>query len=96
MMKNKKGILLIDDLILWVIMLLIGSPYILLGIGVFVIILIAMFYFAFGKILGAIMIVASVILYFRTKSWKLALFTVIVGFLLFFNPMGWSRLAMMW
>lgn len=64
---------------------LLGSPWIMLGIGIFILVLILLFYLALGKILGAVVMAAGVALLFRTK-WIIALLVLILGVILFYNP----------
>lgn len=88
MMNSRKGMV---DVILFS---LISNPFILLGIAIFALILILMFYFMLGKIAGAFMLIFG--LYFLSKDWRIGAGIILLAVILFFNPFGWSTLAIMW
>jgi len=91
-MQSKKGFVDVLLLTLWA---LISNPYILLGLGVFLLILILPFYFMLGKVMGFLLVIAGLIM-FRYTDWKFAVLMVLLGILVFWNPFGWAKLQMMW
>ncbi|CAB1060219.1 hypothetical protein D1BOALGB6SA_4984 [Olavius sp. associated proteobacterium Delta 1] len=87
--NNKKGFL---PFIPPIIAALAGIPWILFGAGVFILILLALIYFALGKIIGTGLIVVGIIAIFKL-SWKIGLPMILIGLLTFINPFGWENLA---
>ena len=86
--QNKKGFV-------QVLGLLFAFPYVALGIGAFVLILLMMLWFMLGKILGAAIVILGLLSLTKLKWWQ-ALIIVAIGILVFFNPFGWAKLQMMW
>ena len=66
---------------------------IIAGLGI---ILLTLFWFALGKILGTFMILAGVYTIFKTKNWIAVAILFGMGLLFFVNPFAWERLSIMW
>ena len=90
MLKTKKGFV---SVVAWIFSLLIASPMVLLGIGIFLLVLLLGIYFALGKIIGVVIVAAGLFFSFKI-NWKVGLVFVAIGALLFFNPFSWDSLSM--
>lgn len=74
---------------------LISAPWVLLGIAIFVLIGILLFYLALGKILGAVIIAAGVASVFKIRWW-VGLIIILLGAMIFYNPFHIAALGIMW
>ena len=71
--------------------LLMANPFVLLGIAIFVIVVLLLFYFALGKIIGVGLIGFGA--YMMIKNWKIGLILLISGIFVLMNPFEWSSLS---
>ena len=86
MMKSKKGF------VPMIIGALLTAPWVLLGLGIFVVLLLLGIYFALGKLIGAGLIVFGGFLISRF-DWRIGAVIMGVGLLFFYNPFDWDTLS---
>ncbi len=73
-----------------------ASPWVLLGLGIFVLVIVLLFLITLGKLLGALVLAGGVVLLFRARWW-IALLVIGLGVMLFYNPYNLiPGLQMMW
>lgn len=73
--------------------ILFAAPYVALGTGIFLLLVLLGFYLALGKLLGAGLMVLGGLLAWR-MDWKIGVPLIGVGILLFYNPFEWESLSM--
>ena len=89
--KNKKGMIQFFAPLLWAL----GNVWVLLGIGIFLLIVVGMSFFMLGKILGVALALLGAIGFLRGADTKMAIFLILAGVFVFLNPFHWETLQMM-
>lgn len=90
MMKNKKGVANVGMMLFSIF----KNPVALLGLGIFIVVMMVMFYFMLGKIVGtALILIGAMSLMNKTWGWHVGLIMIILGILMFWNPFGFSMLS---
>lgn len=71
----------------WSLMALLFNPWVLLGIGVFALILVLLSFFMLGKVLGSVLVLAgTLMLVMQRAPWYVGAMLLVAGVFMLWNP----------